>query len=80
MAAALRRVTFVPGTFDKRMGQGLAARVYGSLVRGDGPAMISEAEAGQLRRLVHRYRRQIGAAVVALAGPKPAPRPGAGQW
>ena len=74
MAAALTPVRFVPASFDKRMGQLLAARVYASLEEGGRVATISEGEAGQLRRLVQRYRRQLPAAVVALAGPKPEPR------
>ncbi len=64
---------FRPGGIDARLARALRDRVYGSLQAGPA-AEISEGEARMLRVLVHRYRRQLDAATIALAGP---PRAGA---
>lgn len=45
---ALQRVTYLPGSWDKRF-----ARDVSYLTT------ITEKQAAQVRRLVHRYRRQI---------------------
>ena len=65
MAKALGRCAYIPGTYDKRMGQSLAASAIGD-------RLISDKEAVELRRLVVRYRRQIHRDVVALARTTPA--------
>jgi hypothetical protein len=66
MARALGACRFAPATFDKRFARDIAARAEKP------EPTITEAGAACLRAKVHRYRRQIPADVVALAGP-PAP-------
>ena len=62
MALALGACRFSPGTFAKRFaGQTAANAVHDQLITDKGAAF--------LRKLVWSYRRQIPAAVVALAGP-----------
>jgi hypothetical protein len=67
MARALGRCSFTPATFDKRFARDIAARAEKP------EPTITEAGAACLRAKVHRYRRQIAADVVALAGPLPNP-------
>jgi len=54
LIAQLRRVTFLPGSPDK----GFARWLFGAVSVVD-PTM-TESQRSYLRRLVHRYRRQIG--------------------
>jgi hypothetical protein len=61
MARALAGCSFTPGTWDKRFARDLAAQLRAT-------EQITQAQAENLRRMVHRYRRQIPAEVVALAG------------
>lgn len=60
MATALAKCSFLPGSFAKRF-----ARTVGSQAEEPEPR-ITEGQAAVLRTLVHAYRRQIPAAVVAL--------------
>jgi hypothetical protein len=64
MGTALGFVRCVPATFDKRFVGEMAARAR------DEPT-ITEKQATLLRRMVHKYRRQIPADVVRLAGECP---------
>jgi hypothetical protein len=65
MATALGFVRVLPATFDKRfIGQMFAC------ARDETP-QITEPQALTLRRLMHKYRRQLRDDVVALAGERP---------
>lgn len=55
MIDALARVTYLPGSADKRFARDMAAR---KAINPD--YEMSERQRAYLRRLVHRYRRQIG--------------------
>ena len=71
MAVQVGMCRFRPGGMDKRVASALRSRVYAS-IGDDGPvAEISDGEARMLRVLVYRYRRQLDAATIALAGPPP---------
>jgi hypothetical protein len=65
MGEALGLVSRLPATFDNRFISEMAA-----CARDDAPA-ITEKQAVCLRRMVHKYRRQIPADIVALAGERP---------
>jgi hypothetical protein len=65
MGEALGYCRVLPASFDKRFVGEMAA-----CARDDEPA-ITEKQAECLRRLVHKYRQQIPADVVALAGERP---------
>jgi hypothetical protein len=65
MGEALGLCRVLPASFDKRFAAEMAA-----CARDDAPA-ITEKQAECLCRLVHKYRRQIPADVVALAGARP---------
>ena len=65
MGTALGLCRFVPATFDKRFAGEMAL-----WARDDEP-LITEKQSECLRRMVHKYRRQIPADVVALAGERP---------
>lgn len=54
------RVTYVPGSPDKRMARAMAA------LAGTEVPQITEPQAGYLRRLAFRYRRQAPVAVTML--------------
>ncbi|MEX2155097.1 MAG: hypothetical protein WD825_17260 [Gemmatimonadaceae bacterium] len=63
MARALAGVTMIPGIPSKRFAGDIASEAASA------SAQISERQANALRSLVHRYRRQIPADVVALGQP-----------
>jgi hypothetical protein len=65
MGEALGFCRVLPATFDKRVIGELAA-----CARDEAPA-ITEKQALLLRRLVHKYRRQLRDDVVVLAGARP---------
>lgn len=65
MATALGMCRVLPATFERRFIARVAAAARDPLPE------ISDREALTVRRLVHRYRRQIRPDVVALAGERP---------
>lgn len=67
MGEALGLCRFVPASFDKRFVGEMAA-----CARDEAPA-ITEKQATLLRRMVHRYRRQLPREILALAGECPPP-------
>jgi hypothetical protein len=69
MAFHLGRCRFLPGTFDKRWAREISAEAERQFPE------ISHKEAELLRTRVHRYRRQIPADVVDLAGTVTPPVP-----
>ena len=54
----LRRVTFGPGTPDKRFARQMSAALDTSIGENE-PLEITERQAAYLKTLVHRYRRQV---------------------
>lgn len=52
MIQDLKRCTFLPGSFDKRFVRNMSYHVEGS--------DITEKQAECLKKMHHRYRRQIG--------------------
>lgn len=67
MGEALGLCRFVPASFDKRFVGEMAA-----CARDEAPS-ITEKQATLLRRMVHRYRRQLPREILALAGECPSP-------
>lgn len=60
IANALRSVTFLPASFDKRFARSMWAEEAGE---GGG---ITEKQAELLRVFAHRYRRQLPAKIAAM--------------